>query len=116
MDKKDKKLEVVFFKNDRGTMPVKVWLKKLSKESKKLIGEDIKKVQFGWPLGMPVVRHVDTKLWEIRSDLNDRTTARIFFTLYENNMVLLHGIIKKTRKTPKKDLDMAKKRRDKFLK
>ena len=85
------------------------WLKTMSREDRKTIGEDVKTVQFGWPIGMPVVRKLDTHLWEVRSRLQNRT-ARTLFTVEDDVMVLLHGLIKKTQRISKRDLELAKKR------
>jgi phage-related protein len=76
---------------------------------KKVIGEDIKTVQFGWPLGMPLVRKLEPGLREVRSDLT-KSTARILFTTVGSEMLLLHGFIKKSQKTPQLDLDLARRR------
>jgi phage-related protein len=92
-----------------GNEPVREWLKSFPREDRKTIGEDVKTVQFGWPLGMPVVRKLDKDLWEVRSRLRNRF-ARILFTVDDNVMVLLHGFIKKSQKIPKKDLEVAKRR------
>ena len=73
------------------------------------MGEDIKTVQFGWPLGMPLGRHLDGGIWEIRVKLENRI-ARILFCLEGSTMVILHGFIKKQQTTPKQDLDLAKER------
>ena len=73
------------------------------------MGEDIKTVQFGWPLGMPLVRRLDGSIWEIRVKLENRI-ARILFSLEGSTMVILHGFIKKQQTTPKQDLDLAKER------
>ncbi|MDX1253476.1 MAG: type II toxin-antitoxin system RelE/ParE family toxin [Gammaproteobacteria bacterium] len=102
-------LEVRFFKTEAGTEPVRDWLKSLLPIDRKIIGEDIKTVQFGWPLGMPLVRKMDKDLWEVRIRLEGRI-ARIIFTVSGGIMVLLHGFIKKSDKTPKDDLDLAKQR------
>ena len=99
-------LEVRFFKTDLQNEPVREWLKLLSATDKKVIGEDIKTVQFGWPLGMPLVAHLDKGVWEVRSKLDNRI-ARTLFAIEGNVMVLLHGFIKKQQKTPKPDLDLA---------
>lgn len=88
---------------------MRVWLKSLTAEQKKIIGEDIKTVEFGWPIGMPLVRYMEAKIWEIRSDFSDGI-ARIFFTVHEQRLVLLHGFIKKAQKTPKKELEITRKR------
>jgi phage-related protein len=109
-----KKLPVVFYKSDSGNMPVKEWLYNLSKEDRKLIGEDIKTVQYGFPIGMPLVKPLGDKLWEVRSRLTGKAISRVFFTLYKDSIVLLHGFMKKSQKTPQNDIDLAKKRKDKF--
>ena len=103
------RLEARFFRTTAGTEPVREWLKLLEQVDRKSIGEDIKTVQFGWPLGMPLVRKLETNLWEVRSNLKDRI-ARVVFTVHDNTMILLHGFIKKAQKTPVTDLDMARKR------
>lgn len=85
------------------------WLRELPAIDRKSIGEDIKTVQFGWPLGMPLVRKLDKDLWEVRVHLEDRI-ARVLFTVSASKIVLLHGFIKKSQATPKHDLDLAKDR------
>jgi phage-related protein len=85
------------------------WLKSLPFDEKRIIGEDIKTVQFGWPLGMPIVRKLEPGLWEVRSKLPDKI-ARVFFTVNGSKMVLLHGFIKKSEKTPQDDLKVARQR------
>ena len=88
------------------------WLKSLSAQDRRTVGEDIKTVQFGWPLGMPLVRKVGKDLWEVRIHLEGRI-ARVFFTVDAAVMVLLHGFIKKSQGTPKSELNLAEGRRDK---
>jgi phage-related protein len=102
-------LSVTFFRTASGNEPVREWLKSLSRVERRLIGEDIKTVQFGWPIGMPLSRKLDKGLWEVRSRLPDRI-ARVIFTTGESRMVLLHGFIKKSQKTPQGDLDLARTR------
>ena len=114
--KTGKHVYVFFYANDRGKMPVKEWLLCFSRDDKKIIGEDIKTVEFSWPSGMPTVRPLGNKLYEVRSTLTDRSNARIIFTIYKNKMVLLHGFIKTDRKTPLKELRLAKDRLKKFNK
>ena len=103
------RLTVRFFRESTGSEPVRDWLKRLPVEEKREIGSDIKTVQFGWPIGMPVVDHIDGDVWEVRTRLSTRI-VRVLFVLEGNVMVLLHGFIKKERKTPKADLDIAKQR------
>lgn len=105
-------LSVVFFRTESGREPVRDWLKDLAKEDRKVIGEDIKLVQFRWPLGMPLVRKIEADLWEVRIRLNTGRIARVFFTVQGSEMALLHGIMKKSQKTPAGDLKLARSRRD----
>ncbi|RON00539.1 type II toxin-antitoxin system RelE/ParE family toxin [Pseudomonas brassicacearum] len=103
-------LKVRFFCTDAGNEPVREWLTDLSRDHRRMIGTDIKTVQLGWPIGMPVVRKLDTGLWEVRIDLGD-TIARVLFTVEGSDMVLLHGFIKKSQKTPASDMATAKQRK-----
>lgn len=102
-------LEVNFYATEQGNEPVREWLKSLSSFDKKRIGEDIKTVQFGWPLGMRLVKHLDGGIWEVRVNLS-KSIARVLFVLDKSSMVLIHGFIKKQQKTLKSDLDLAKDR------
>lgn len=102
-------LSVRFFATDTSSEPVREWLKELSAQDRKTIGEDIKTVQFGWPLGMPLVDHLEGDIWEVRIKLDNRI-ARVLFVIDKQTMILLHGFIKKSQKTPKPELDLAKQR------
>lgn len=106
-----KRLPAFFFRLPSGREPVREWLKALSDDDRKIIGEDIKDVEFSWPIGMPLCRSMGKGLWEIRSDLKQNRIARVFFCINDGRMVLLHAFIKKTQKTPDADLEMAAKRR-----
>ena len=103
-------LEVRFYRSSRGTEPVHDWLRALPREARKVIGEDIKTVQLGWPLGMPLVRKLDAGLWEVRIHV-PAGIARVMFTVEGSTMVLLHGFTKKSAKTPKPDLETARLRK-----
>ncbi|GAB2908082.1 hypothetical protein GCM10027093_52520 [Paraburkholderia jirisanensis] len=94
-------LGVRFFRTATGNEPVRDWLKELNPQDRKTIGEDIKTVQFGWPLGMPLVRKMNRDLWEVRVSLHKRI-ARILFTVVDLEMILLHAFIKKSQSTPKR--------------
>jgi phage-related protein len=106
----DTTLDVVFFRTESGNEPVRECLQGLRKTDKRVIGSDIKMVQYGWSIGMPVVRKLDAGLWEVRSRLDQRIN-RILFTVQGDTMVLLHGFIKKSQETPKEDLQLAKDRK-----
>ncbi len=111
--KAERPLHVVFFRTQAGNEPVRDWLKNLPKEEKKIIGEDIKTVQFAWPIGKPLVDNLGNAIWEIRSRLKNRI-ARTLFVMVDEEIVLLHGFIKKDRNTPLEDLRLAKKRKALF--
>jgi len=107
----DKKiLNVVFFRQESEREPVRDWLTGLSRDDRKTIGYHIKLVEEGWPIGMPLVRKMQKGLREVRVDVSDRRIARVFFTVKDDRMVLLHGFIKKSLKTPQKEIDLANKR------
>ncbi|MFA6526873.1 MAG: type II toxin-antitoxin system RelE/ParE family toxin [Candidatus Babeliales bacterium] len=108
------KLDIAFYAETSGKEPVKVWLKDLEKHDRVIIGQDIKRVQIGWPLGMPLVKPLGSGLWEIRSSLGSRI-ARTIFTLYAGKIILLHGFIKKSQKIPAGEIELAKKRSKQLL-
>lgn len=102
-------LAVRFFATEAGNEPVRDWLKRLPIDERKTIGADILSVQWAWPVGKPLVDSLGGGLWEIRSSLGD-WIARTFFTIQDQEILLLHGIIKKSRAAPKHELDLARKR------
>jgi len=104
-------ITVRFFKSASGNEPVKDWLLSLDIEDRRIVGFDIKTVEFGWPIGMPLVRKLKKDIWEVRCDISNGRIARVLFTVIGNSMVLLHGFIKKSQKTPKSDIDTADDRR-----
>lgn len=102
-------LRLIFYRSESGVEPVREWLKELRREDRKAVGEDIKTAQFGWTLGMPLIRKIEKGLWEVRSNITDGI-ARTFFTVEKNTMVLLHGFVKKSRETPPNELHTARRR------
>jgi phage-related protein len=108
-------LPVVFFRTVTGNEPVREWLKELPAVERRIIGEDLKTLQFRWPLGMPLVRSLGSGLWELRSQLPTRI-ARCLFYVARGRIVVLHGFIKKTQKTPTEDKAMALKRKNEHAK
>lgn len=113
MTKLLKILPAVFFCTASGTEPVREWLQELDKEDRVIIGEDIKTIELGWPIGMPTCRSLESRkgLWEVRSKLTRGRIARVLFFTHRGKMILLQGFIKKTQKTPDNDLDLAMKRK-----
>jgi len=106
-----KKLPAAFYQLPSGREPVRDWLKALSTEDRKIVGEDVKDVEFSWPIGLPLCRAMGKGLWEVRSDLTGGRFARVLFCIHEGRMVLLHAFVKKTQKTPHTDLELAMKRK-----
>jgi phage-related protein len=106
-----KRVAAHFWKSRTGAEPVRDWLQSLSREDRRTIGTDIAMVEFGWPVGMPTCRPMGGGLLEVRSDLEDKRTGRVLFCFADGQMVLLHGFIKKSGKTPQEDLDIARKRK-----
>jgi phage-related protein len=82
----------------------------MPQDDRRSLGHDIGLVEFGWPVGMPLCRSLGGGLWEVRSDLASNRTARVIFCTANGRMVLLHGFIKRTQKTPQTDLALARKR------
>jgi len=113
--KEGKRVPAIFFRTQAGSEPVRDWLRSLpSPEDRKRIGEDIKTVEFGWPVGMPVYRPLGGGLYEVRTNLAGNRMARVLFYIdKKSRMVLLHGFVKKTQKTPDKDLELARRNKSK---
>jgi phage-related protein len=108
-----KRIPAVFYRTSTGNEQVRVWLKALSAEDRRIVGVDIATVEYGWPVGMPVCRPITSRkgLWEARSNLTGGRIARVLFCIHRGYMVLLHGFVKKTQQTPDADLDLAMRRK-----
>jgi len=102
-----KRLPAAFYQLASGREPVREWLKLLPDDDRKAVGEDIKDVEFSWPIGMPLCRAMGKGLWEVRSELKGGRIARVLFCVHDGQMVLLHAFIKKTQKTPKQEIEKA---------
>jgi phage-related protein len=106
-----KKLPARFYVNAAGRKPVRDWVLGLSEADRHTVGKDIQKVEFGWPIGRPHCAPLGRGLWEVRSTLDASSRiARVIFCIGGGSMILLHGFIKKTQKTPQADIDLALKR------
>lgn len=101
---------VRFYQTGGGKEPVLDWLRNLDKDDRRAIGLDLMRVQFGWPIGMPLVRSLKDGLWEVRSALPSQRIARLILCFHQQTLVVLHGFIKKTQKMPANDLALAKRR------
>ena len=105
-----KRLPAFFYELPSGRAPVREWIRALDRDDRKVVGEDIKDVEFSRPIGMPLVRSLGRGIWEVRSILTQGRIARVLFCVHDSRMVLLHAFVKKTQKTPAADLDLAFKR------
>ncbi len=104
-------LPATFYKTAADTEPVREWLKEFDREDRRTIGTDIRTVEYGWPVGMPVCKSLKKGLYEVRSTISGPREARVFFCIHKGQMVLLHAFIKKTQKTPKRELKLARDRK-----
>jgi phage-related protein len=111
----ERPLRVVFFKTETGAEPVREWLLNLSRDERKTIGADILAVQYAWPVGKPLVDSLGHGLWEVRSRLKERI-ARTIFIMVDQEIVLLHGFVKKSQRTPNQEIDLARKRQSQYQK
>lgn len=105
-----KPIPLRFWKSNTGREPVRDWLNELPVEDRRVIGRDIAKVQFGWPIGLPVCRPLTGGLWEVRSSRPSKREARVLFGFHDGELIALHAIIKKTQKTATNDLSLARQR------
>jgi phage-related protein len=109
-DSKPRKIPLIFYCHRPGSEPVREWLKELPEAERQAIGRDLLRAQWRWPAGMPLCRPLGNGLWEIRTDLPTKRTARVLLCLWREHLVALHAFIKKTRTTPDDDLALARKR------
>src|SRR5437764_6571356 len=109
-----RKILVVFYRTRTGVEVVRDWLRELATMDRNAIGQDLMRVQYRWPVGMPLCRPLGDALWEVRSELPGNRIARVLFSMQQGKMLVLHGFIKKSQKTPAADLALARKRNREF--
>jgi len=109
-EQQPQKIPLIFFRTAAGSEPVREWLQGLDEAERQTIGKDLLRAQWRWPVGMPLCRAMGNGLWEIRTDLPTKRTARVLLCFYREHLVVLHGFIKKTRATPDEDLAAARRR------
>ena len=109
-DPQPQKIPLIFYGTAAGSEPAREWLKGLIESERQAIGRDLLRAQWRWPVGMPLCRPMGNGLWEVRTNLPTKRTARVLLCLHQEHLVALHGFIKKTRATPDEDLAMARKR------
>jgi phage-related protein len=99
-----------FWRSTAGREPVREWLNELALDDRRVVGRDMMKVQFGWPIGLPLCRALSGGLWEVRSSLPSKREARVLFGFYGGELIALHAFIKKTQRTPPEELALARQR------
>jgi phage-related protein len=109
-----RKMPVVFYRTRGGSEIVRDWLRSLQEGDRNAIGLDLMRVQFRWPVGMPLCRAMGDGLWELRTSLPSNRVARLLFCVMQDRVVVLHGFIKKTQKTPDDELKLARRRKKEF--
>lgn len=109
-----RKMPVVFYRTRGGSEIVRGWLRVLDEKDRNAIGLDLMRIQFRWPVGMPLCRAMGEGLWEVRTSLPSNRIARVLFCVVAERIVVLHGFIKKTQKTPDDELALARKRMKEF--
>jgi phage-related protein len=114
MKETPRRVPIVFYRTDTGAETVRDWLRGLPETDRHIIGQDLMRVQFRWPVGMPLCRPLGDGLWEVRSSLTSNRIARVLFCFTEGRLLALHGFIKKTEKTPDAELKLARKRKREF--
>ena len=110
MSERPSKIELVFYRTDPGNEPVRDWLLGFDPGNRREVGLDLQRAQYRWPVGMPLVRPMGEGLFEVRTNLPDKTIARVLICFHGGEMYALHGFIKKTRRTPPEDLKLASRR------
>ena len=109
-----RKIPIVFYRTNAGADVVLEWLRGLPSKDRALVGQDLMRVQFRWPVGMPLCRPLGDGLWEVRSNLSSNRIARVLFCFTAGQLVALHGFVKKTQKAPEDELKLARKRMREF--
>lgn len=110
------KIPVVFYRTKGGTEAARDWLRSLDTADRQAVGLDLMRVQYRWPVGMPLCRALGDGLWEVRTSLPSNRIARVLFSVQQGCILVLHGFIKKTQKTPADDLALARRRNREFEK
>jgi phage-related protein len=99
-----------FWRSTTGREPVREWLNDLPPEDRRVIGRDMMKAQFGWPIGLPLCRPLSDGLWEVRSSLPSKREARVLFGFHDGALIALHAFFKKAQRTPPEELTLARQR------
>ena len=106
---------VIYYTDNKGVKPVKKWLETLDESaSSKLFRNLVLLETLGLGIREPYVKHLGNKLYEVRAKDHKGIYRVIYFASRGQKFVLLHGFVKKTEKTPRKELAIAKERMKEF--
>jgi phage-related protein len=108
-------LPLRMWRSAAGKEPTRDWFRSLPESDRKKLGGDLRRLQYGWPVGMPLVKSLGGGLWELRTSLPSKREARVLFAADGDSIAVLHGFIKKSMQMPKSDLDVARKRLKELL-
>jgi phage-related protein len=109
-----RKIPAVFYRTAGGAEVVRDWLRSLDEADRLTIGLDLMRVQFRWPVGMPLCRPLGNGLWEVRSSLRSGRIARVLFCHHDGVLVVLSGFVKKSQRMPDEELKLAMRRMREF--
>lgn len=109
--------KVAFYQTPAGNKVVLEFIRSLSPEDRKVVWEDLRTVQIGFPMGLPLCRPLGEGLHEIRCSLASRRELRLifYFDRARQSLAVVHALIKKSAKIPKSDIELARKRKDESL-
>ncbi len=111
------KFEVIMYEKDSKTVPVKEFI--LS-QNEKMQAKIIRTVEllstYGNGLRDPYTKHLDDGIFELRIKFSSNITRILYFFYVDKKIVLTNGFTKKTMRTPKNEIALAKKHRDDYIK
>lgn len=105
--------KVTFYKTAAGNEVVLDFIRQQPRPDRRVIGEDLKTVEVGYPIGMPLCKHLVDDLWEVRSTVPSKQEVRLiyYFDSGRQHIVVVNGFIKTSRTTPKREIVLAQRRR-----
>lgn len=113
--------DIIFYHSKNGTSEIEDYLDELGRKAETSKTDRINRTKilsyltalsrYGTRVGQPTVKHIEGSIWELRPLKN-----RIFFFYWQDNkFVLLHHFMKKTQKTPQREIDQARYKLKDFL-
>lgn len=94
---------------------IRDWLRDLDEQDRNVIGQDLMRVQFRWPVGMPLCRSMKKRLVGGTQFASERSHRSRMFCVHQDRILVLSAFIKKGQKTPDEELALARKRMREFV-